>query len=168
MSRGLGSSSQERPCPGPNPGPCPPCWPEEGEWAETVPLGKRIISGLHGKGVGVEPAKGSNILSGKSQKHSSLLLSLFFCLLCFWSLYCFSSTEMHHIHLGQVQLLTIKVPKAQIQAVLLRGQSPGNEPQQSLGRKVKRRRRKRSLKVCRSKRGLSLSIGSNGIELIGG
>lgn len=57
MSRGLGSSSQERPCPGPDPGPWPPDWPEEGEGAETVPLGKRMISGLQGKGVGAEPAK---------------------------------------------------------------------------------------------------------------
>lgn len=55
MSRGLGSSSQDRPCPGPKPG-----WPEEGEGADTVPLGKRIISGLHGKGVGVEPAQRQN------------------------------------------------------------------------------------------------------------
>lgn len=57
MSRGLGSSSQERPCPGPDPGPWPPGWPEEGEGADTVPLGKRMISGLQGKGVGAEPAK---------------------------------------------------------------------------------------------------------------
>lgn len=55
MSRGLGSSSQDRPCPGPKPGPWDPSWPEEVEGADTVPLGKRIISGLYGKGVGVEP-----------------------------------------------------------------------------------------------------------------
>lgn len=57
MSRGLGSSSQDRPCPGPKPGPWDPGWPEEVEGADTVPLGKRIISGLYGKGVGVEPAR---------------------------------------------------------------------------------------------------------------
>lgn len=63
MSRGLGSSSQDRPCPGPKPGPWDPGWPEEVEGADTVPLGKRIISGLHGKGVGVEPARRHNCQS---------------------------------------------------------------------------------------------------------
>lgn len=61
MSRGLGSSSQGRPGPGPDPGPCPPGWPGDGEGADTAPLGKRMISGLQGKGVGAEPEEAERV-----------------------------------------------------------------------------------------------------------
>lgn len=57
MSRGLGASSQARPCPGTRPGPWTPGWAGEGDGADIVPLGKRITRGLHGKGVGVEPLR---------------------------------------------------------------------------------------------------------------